>query len=120
MSSDSTRSLGREGEKLAVKRIKRLGYRVLGRNVTYPFGELDLVALDGDELVFIEVKTGLESKAIDPAEHVSEAKRRRVRRAAEHYMMQRKAEHLPARFDVISIILPDEGAPVIEHIRSAF
>ncbi len=117
MPADPRQALGRDGEKAAEKFLRKLGYRILGRNIRFPFGELDLVALDGEMLVFVEVKAGRSADALHPADHVTPAKRRRMRRAAEHFMQIKRIEHLAARFDVLSVLLPERGRATVEHFR---
>ncbi len=106
--------LGRKGEDLVAKYLKKHGYKILHRNFTTPFGEADIVALKGDTTCFIEVKTR-ESDAFGlPVEAVDRAKKERYRKIAWYYCdLQRK--ELSCRFDVASV-LNDE----IEYFENAF
>lgn len=77
--------LGRKGEKLAEEYLKSEGCKVLKKNYRTPFGEADLIVQDGDEVVFVEVKTRSSDAYGTPAEAVVQAKQRRYKRIAEFY-----------------------------------
>ena len=109
--------LGALGEKAAARHLQRLGYRVVAR---CPVGELDLIAVDGGSIVFVEVKTRRSADAADPEVNVTSAKRRQLTRAARYYLMHKSAQDHPARFDVVAVVLPDSGKPSIEHFVDAF
>ncbi len=112
--------LGAAGEKVAAKTLKRAGYRILDRNYRCSTGEIDLIAADGDTVVFVEVKTRRSDEAADPEVNVTYHKRRNITRAAKFFLMQRRAQDCPSRFDVVSVVLPQDGAPVVEHFIDAF
>ena len=113
-------SLARRGESLARKHLKKKGYRILACNYACPIGELDLIALDGKMLVFVEVKTLRNDRGIQPADSVHPAKQAKIRKTARFYLSAKRAEDVPARFDVVAITLPDAGPPKIEHLTDAF
>lgn len=106
--------LGRAGEKRGVKYLKKLGYRILKTNYVTPFGEADIVARDGDTVVFCEVKTRLTETFGTPAEAVGYKKEQRYIRIAEYFLMC-AGEELPVRFDVLEVF---EGE--VRHIVAAF
>jgi putative endonuclease len=111
--------LGNFGEDLAVKKIKRLGYKEIIRNFRCPLGEVDLIAKDGDTLVFIEIKTR-KGKSIGYAKEAVDArKRRQLSKAALAYMKSHDCTEAKARFDVVAISLEGSGAQ-IEVIKNAF
>jgi putative endonuclease len=112
--------LGTRGERIAASYLKRQGCRIITRNYTCPVGEIDLVALHDDTIVFVEVKTRSSDEAADPEIAVGHRKRRRLTRAAKHYLVRKAAEDAPCRFDVIAIVLPQSGDPQIEHFVDAF
>jgi putative endonuclease len=112
--------LGPTGERIAAKYLRRHGHRILMRNYRCPAGEIDLVAAQGDTLVFVEVKTRSSDDLAMPEDAVDAAKRRQILRAARYFLAQMKAQHLPIRFDVVAIVLPPRGAPQIEHFIAAF
>ncbi|HBT76842.1 MAG TPA: YraN family protein [Planctomycetaceae bacterium] len=113
--------LGRKGEKAAIAFLERKGYRILEQNLRLdPFGELDLVAEDGECLVFIEVKTRKSDADGGAVEAVGMKKRRSLHRLAMAYMNRRNRPECPMRFDVVAITWPEKAAPRIDHYRDAF
>lgn len=115
------KSLGQRGEDFAVRYLKRLGYHIVGRQVDLRVGELDVVAVDGRTVVFVEVKTRTSDAAGAPAEAVDNQRQERMTRAALAYLKAHGLLEHAARFDVIALTWP-EGArtPTVEHIRDAF
>jgi putative endonuclease len=84
-------------------------------------GELDLVAVDGRTIVFVEVKTRRSHEAGHPAEAVGPEKQRRRTRLALAYLKRHELLEFAARFDVVAITWPEDAQkPAIEHIRNAF
>lgn len=112
--------LGAAGEQAAARHLERSGYRIVARNYRCPAGELDLVAIDEDTIVFVEVKTRRSAQSADPEANVTHAKQRQITRAAKYYLMAKSAQEHPARFDVVAVVLPDRGKPEIEHFVDAF
>lgn len=112
------RLLGDRGERAAARFLRRRGLRVLVRGYRTPRGEIDLIAREGDTLVFVEVKT---RRSGAPAEAVTAEKQRRLTLAALEFLRRHGLLDRRSRFDVVAIIWPDDrGAPAIEHIRDAF
>mgnify|MGYP000085479978 CR=1 FL=1 len=111
-------SIGDKGEELAVKFLKKKGYKIIKRNYRTPTGEIDIIAKDGDKLVFVEVKTRTDSLFGHPVEAVDYRKQRKIKTAALHYLATQKKE-MPARFDIISIRIGPDGK-TIEHLKDAF
>ncbi len=119
--ADDRAKLGRRGEKLARRFLERLGYRIITQNYVCAAGELDLIALDGEMIVFAEVKTRRGEEAADVERAVNPAKRRQLVRVAKYYVMSKPAARkYPCRFDVVGIVSSDGGEPEIRHIRNAF
>lgn len=113
--------LGLQGERLAARFLQKLGYRILARGHRERLGELDLVALDGQTIVLVEVKTWRMGDRGDPSLAVDERKQEKLTRAALTYLKQRRLLEQPARFDVISIVWDgDDGQPAIRHFINAF
>jgi putative endonuclease len=107
------------GEALAIRKVRSLGYKVIATNYRSPVGELDVVAKDGDCLVFIEIKTRRRG-AIDSAKAAVDArKQRQVSKAALAYMKSNGWCDVRSRFDVVAVSL-DKGVPQIEVIKNAF
>jgi putative endonuclease len=111
--------LGRFGEELALKTIKRLGYKKIVRNYRCSLGEVDLVAEDGDSLVFIEIKTRKGKSLGYAKEAVDARKRRQLSKLALAYMKANRCCEAKARFDVVAISL-DGTETKIEVIKNAF
>lgn len=110
---------GNLGEEIAGKFLDKLGYEIIDRNYRIGRGEIDIVAKDGNVLVFIEVKT---RKGLDkglPIEAVTQAKISQLRKLAERYLYEKNISDTDCRFDVIGIELTDDK-PVIEHYINAF
>jgi putative endonuclease len=110
---------GSEGEQLACRFLEEAGHALLERNWKHGRHELDIVARDAGELVFVEVKTRSSDRHGQPEEAVGKGKRGRMIRAANAYI-ERSGCTLPVRFDIISIILVPGGKPFITHLRDAF
>jgi len=117
---DTCKLLGAEGERAAAACLKKHGHKILKRNYTCPRGELDIIALDGDVICFVEVKTRRPDALLDPARTVTAAKRRKVRRVARYYLRSRNMTGRVCRFDIASVIYPYEGEPQVELIENAF
>jgi len=114
------KSLGRRGEEAAARYLKRLGYVIVARGHRDNIGEIDLVAVDGRTIVFIEVKTRTTHDAGHPADAVDQAKQRRLTRLALSYLKRHDLLECKARFDVVAVTWPDRGRPQIEHFKNAF
>lgn len=115
------RSLGQRGEAAAARYLRRRGYRIVARGDRAVLGELDLVAVDGRTLVFVEVKTRESHDAGHPTDAVDADKQRRLSRLALGYLRRHDLLECPARFDVMAVTWP-AGArtPRIEHFQNAF
>ena len=116
-----TASLGERGERAAERYLKRLGYVIVERRARVRWGEIDLVALDGRTVVFVEVKTRRSNEAGAPVEAVDSAKQRRLVRLALAWLKRRGMLNHAARFDILALTWP-RGArrPEIVHYRNAF
>ena len=115
------KSLGERGEDAAARFLKRKGYRLLARRLDSRLGELDIIAVDGRTIVFVEVKTRRSGDAGHPTEAIDERKQRRMTQAALGYLKSHRLLEYAARFDVVAIIWPaDSRRPEIEHFQNAF
>ena len=110
--------LGDQGEKIAMEYLKKKGYEILAANYRVRGGELDLVATQGTQLVFCEVKTRNSLKMGLPIEAVTWGKQRRILHAARCYVLQEAPFHSGIRFDVIQV-MPGNCPPVL-HMENAF
>ena len=112
-------SLGKSGEDLACRELERRGYAIIARRYRVRGGELDVVARDGETIVFVEVKTRVGRMFGEAAEAVTPLKQLRITRLAEEYLMRHRLVDCPCRFDVVSILV-GAGSPEIEVIQNAF
>jgi putative endonuclease len=112
---------GNQGENEAARFLEQLGYRILHRQLRSRYGELDLVALDGQTIVFVEVKTRGSTSAGHPTEAITLAKQKKITQSALYFLKRKRWLHQKARFDVISIIWPQGTLPPqIQHYINAF
>ncbi len=110
---------GRLGEDLAVRHLRRKGYKIIERNFRTRLGEIDIIARHKDQLVFIEVKARKSANYGDPKFAVTARKQRKISMVALAYLKQHHDLETSARFDVVTI-QPDADAPKIEVIANAF
>ena len=111
---------GNRGERLAAKTLKAKGYRILARNCRSRWGEIDLIAMDGNTIVFVEVKPRSEQTQGRPEEAVTATKQKQISRAAAAWLQRNRLNHHRCRFDVIAIVWRTGEAPLIDHFQSAF
>lgn len=109
---------GKLGEELAVRYLTGKGYNILERNWRNIHKEIDIIAMDGEELVIVEVKTRQTDEYGDPDIAVTKKKQRMLIAAANAYISRNNLD-VETRFDIISIVFK-EGEPIIEHIEDAF
>lgn len=112
--------LGRRGEDAAARFLDRLGYEIVERNWTCAAGEADIIARDGDSVVFVEVKTRSSCDYGMPAEAVDEAKRDRYERIAALFLQGFDVVDVPVRFDIVSIVAISPDRAMIRHHINAF
>lgn len=116
---DERKLIGAEGERAAEKYLRRQRYAILARNYRCPTGEVDLVALDGSTVVFVEVKTRTQPGFGSPLEAVDPRKQRQVQRAAQYYLTENRLHDRNARFDVVGVWW-ENGRMQCELIKNAF
>ena len=110
-------SLGEFGEYLAENYLIRKGYSILERNFRCRMGEIDIIAMDGDVIVFTEVKTRRNCKFGLPCEAVTSEKIRHLKRAAAYYVMSSAFEQYDMRIDVIEILILN-GKQYFHHLKN--
>jgi putative endonuclease len=119
--TDTRRATGIKGEEEAARFLARSGYAILDRNVRTRAGEIDLVAKEGKTLVFVEVKTRRDLEGDPPQAAVNTRKQNRLGKLAHGYLKLKRIRQTPCRFDVVSVIINDEGGvKAIRHIPNAF
>lgn len=115
------RTIGERGELAAVRYLRQAGLKILIRGYRNRFGEIDIIALDGDTLVFIEVKTRRSHSTGHPAEAVDDRKQQQIVRLANAFCRRHGATQCRCRFDIVAVTWPaDTKNPTIEHIANAF
>lgn len=115
----TSRKKGQEAEELAIAFLKRAGFQILHTNWVHNHKEIDIVAIDGDELVIVEVKMRESSFFENPEDAVSRQKIRFLVDAAEAYSLTYELA-MDIRFDVIAIVMQGVGGVEIEHFKDAF
>jgi putative endonuclease len=113
-------AMGAYGEQVAAGHLSTAGMALVDRNWRCRHGEIDIVARDGDVVVFCEVKTRSGTRFGAPVEAVVAAKARRLRRVAAQWLADRGTERSEVRFDVVTVIQRRGDDPLVEHIRGAF
>jgi putative endonuclease len=116
--------LGAKGEDLAIRYLKKRGYRIIERNYRVKLGEIDIIAEQGDDLVFIEVKTRSDTSFGSPFESITVQKQKQLSKVALEYIGKKKCHLCPARFDVVGIQFQKGsksfGDATIELLQNAF
>jgi len=112
--------LGRRGEEIAARYLVAAGMTVVDRNWRCPQGEIDLIARDGDELVFVEVKTRSGVAFGHPLESITVAKLARLRRLAAAWCEAHPGDHNRVRIDALAVIAPVVGEVEVEHLARVF
>ena len=109
---------GKIGEDIASKYLSSINYKILERNFECKRGEIDIIAIDNEELVFIEVKTRSSAIYGRPSEAVDDVKKKHIYKAAEYYVYIRNLENEKIRFDVIEVYKKNNKY-IINHIKKA-
>ncbi len=120
MATKSKRALGNEAEDLACEFLIEKGFIILERNYYAGHSEIDIIAEDGEIVVFIEVKMRSSKVFGSPIEFVNEAKVEHVYNAAEHWVQQTQSFNRSLRFDVIGILNKKGNQPEITHLLDAY
>jgi putative endonuclease len=114
------RNTGNYGEDIACKFLKNIGYEIIEQNYFYGHGEIDIIAKDGDELVFVEVKYRTNLEFGPPELSISKGKQKLIRRTAEAYLFNKQIKDQDCRIDLIAILHLKDEKPKINHIFNAF
>lgn len=118
--SMTSKELGKAGEEVAIQFLKDKGFKIIERNYRFGKGELDIIAKDGKETVFIEVKSRQNLEMGDPVYGVTPGKVKQLKKIAELYLYEKEINELDCRFDVVTVIFREKQKPVIEHYVNAF
>lgn len=113
--------LGDKGERAAARFLKGLGFKILAKQHRDRMGEIDIIAQDGSQIVFVEVKTRKSTEKGHPHEAVDIHKQRKLTTLALSWLKKHKRLEQTSRFDVVSIVWPDDTKePQIQHFINAF
>ena len=113
--------LGDRGERAARRFLKKQGFRIVARQFRNQVGEIDIIAIDHGQIVFVEVKTRRSNEAGQPFEAVTQAKQQKLTKLALMWLKKSGRMEQSARFDIVSVIWPPNSRqPVIRHFRNAF
>jgi putative endonuclease len=114
------KQLGAQGEELACAYLRDQGVEVIERNWKCQAGEADVIAREGDDLVFMEVKTRTSNSSGFPEEAVDRKKRRRYEKIAMEYLFSHDLPSARVRFDVLALLLSTNGKAFLKHHRDAY
>ncbi len=121
MIDKNKRDIGKEGEDIAVTYLTQKGFKIIERNYHYSNkGEIDIVADDKNQLVFIEVKSRINLEFGEPEFAINPKKIKQLKKMAELYLFDKEIEEADCRFDVVAILLGDGTKPSINHYENAF
>ena len=114
-------TLGEQGERAAARMLRRLGYKIVTTRHRQRYGEIDIVAIDGETIVFVEVKTRRTNRAGEGAEAVNTERQARLTRAGLAFLKGHGLLEYASRFDVVEVLWPaDRKRPTLRHIIDAF
>lgn len=117
---NTRKKLGNRGERIAASFLRKQGCQIIEKNYHSLLGEIDIVAKEGESIVFVEVKTRRSTDFGLPEEALSYDKRRRLSKLALNYLAHRRIEDTNCRFDVVSILMDNNKVKHIELIKNAF
>jgi len=109
--------IGKWGEDVATEHLTQKGYEIVARNVRTPYGEIDIIAKQRDDIIFVEVKTRTSNTMGLPEEAITSRKREHMLAAADHYAAENEIDHW--QIDVIAIEGKPESTPKITHFENA-
>ncbi|MEN8191595.1 MAG: YraN family protein [Bacteroidota bacterium] len=118
--STTKQHTGNKGEDYACDLLLEKNFKILARNYRYGHGEIDIVAEDGDVLVFVEVKTRKNLEFGPPISAITRNKQRQVRKIAEAYLIEHNISDRDCRIDVVGVLLKGNEQAEIDHIENAF
>ena len=119
MGRPDTKTGGKEGELLAMSHLRKAGFEIVEMNYRFGHGEIDIIARDGEVLVFCEVKMRKSDEFGLPEYAITPKKQQQIRRVARGYLFEHEIKEQDCRFDVVAIRMQG-GKHLINHIRNAF
>lgn len=116
MNIHKKKDVGKLGEDIATKYLENKGFRIMERNFYCKQGEIDIIAKQGKEIVFIEVKTRLNNNFGTPAEAINNLKKMHILKSAQYFLYKNKILNKDVRFDAIEVVLQN-GKFNVNHIE---
>lgn len=116
--NQNKRSKGKEGELIASKYLENLGYEIIEMNYQYGHGEIDIIAKDKNEIVFVEVKTRKSLLFGSPEFAFTKSKINQVKKIAYSYLIEKQLENISARIDAVAILILKDAEPIINHYKN--
>lgn len=113
------KQIGKYGEDLACKYLEKIGYNIISRNFYTSNSEIDIVAQNKEEIIFVEVKSRMSKKYGNPIESVDNYKQKHILDASKYFIYKNKLENQNIRFDIIEVYINDKGN-FINHIKNVF
>ncbi len=112
------RAKGKDGEDIAAAFLQKLGYKVLEKNFQFGHGEIDIIVQDGNEIVFVEVKTRKSLEYGDPEFAITKNKIGQIKKVATAYLVQKNITEQTCRIDAVAILIQNEREPLINHYKN--
>lgn len=116
----SKKATGSKGEQIACEFLAKLGYKIIERNYHFGHGEIDVIAKDGEIIVFVEVKYRKSLEYGIPETAITKGKQKQIRKIAEAYIYERDIKDTSCRIDVVAILQLPNQKPEINHYINAF
>lgn len=119
---ENKRSLGSNGEDIAVQFLSQKGFEIVERNYFHGHGEIDIIAIDPRDnyLVFVEVKTRYSLEYGNPVYAINKKKLSQIKKIAELYLADKNIQQCNCRFDVVTVLLIDPNNPQVEHYENVY
>ena len=114
------KQFGDRGEDIAADFLSNNNFKIIERNYRYGHGEIDIIAKDGEILVFIEVKTRKNLEFGPPELAITKSKQSQIRKISEAYLIDKNITDMDCRIDVVAILMEKNLPPKITHIENAF
>ncbi len=111
---------GKRGEDIASSFLEKNNYKIIAKNYKTRLGEVDIIAKDREVFCFIEVRARRNSSFCMPEESIVSRKQTQISKAALSYIRMHQLEDRPARFDIIAVLIQEDGGIKINHIKNAF
>jgi putative endonuclease len=118
--NDDRRGAGQKAEDLVEAFLRSKGLKIIDRNVSCRWGEIDIVAQDGKYMVFVEVRSVSESFLVHPFETITRKKRANITKTANWYLKRKGLINAFVRFDVVGVIWRSNGEPEVKWLKGAF